>query len=259
MTENEILTSDEPSGGGLAGPASVSPGAAWLAVGVVSVLVVATGAYFLGQSRGQENDVAPPFTLGSGGFAPDDYQGGLGQVVEPGGAVMRSGMDMMPMGFGHIVFTADGLSDDAGASDAWGFDPGAVFSKGTAARVADVLGVDGEPTLVSGAWSVGTQDGTGPVLQLMPDGTGSLNYWNPLLDPYACAQPMPDGGQGDLPSIRPETNPGLEAPDSAQGGGTEPGFGGTPDGRSCNEPSGAPLDDDAAIARTEGHDGRYGR
>ena len=202
MTENEILTSDGPSGDGPAGSASVSPGGAWLAVGVVSVLrrrdwrlLPRTVAWT------RQTGVAPPFTLGSGAFAPDDYQGRSGLVVEPGGAVMRGGMDIMPMGFGHIVFTADGLSDDAGASDAWGFDPGAVFSKATAARVADVLGVDGEPTLVYGAWSVGTQDGTGPVLQLMPDGTGSLNYWNPLLDPYACAQPMPGSGQEDLPSI----------------------------------------------------------
>jgi len=253
MTENEILTSDENTGAGNAPAADSSGITAWLVFGLVTALLAATGGYFLGQSRDQTVAAQSPLAVGRDTFLMD----GQGRsAAEPGGPSMGRGMDIMPVGFGRIVFTEDGLSDDASATDAWSFDPSAVFSKATAAMAADILGVGGEPTLNYGSWSIGPQDGSGPALQLIPDGLGSLNYWNPLLDPYGCPQPVPGRGEEDVPPLQggPATDPDAvapdsvqEAPDSPQGGGTAPGFGGMPDDRSCNDPSGDALSDNAAI------------
>jgi len=93
---------------------------------------------------------------------------------------------------GRTVFTGSGLSTTSGTATAWTFTPSAVFSQETAARVAAALGVTGAPSQPWGAWSVGPQDGTGPSVQLQPDGLASVSYYDPTRDPWTCVKSAPD-------------------------------------------------------------------
>jgi hypothetical protein len=92
------------------------------------------------------------------------------------------------MWWGRTVFTASGLSDDAGTLHAWALDPTASFTEQTVASMAAALGVAGAPQLTDGVWTVGPNDGTGPSMQLYPDGTASLSYWDPSKDVWYCAE-----------------------------------------------------------------------
>jgi len=87
-----------------------------------------------------------------------------------------AGTDVMPYPYERIVFSASGLSDGTDNAEAWTYDPAAAFSRQSAGQVADALGVDGEPVLVNGAWQVGPIDGSGPMLQLMPDSMASMSF-----------------------------------------------------------------------------------
>ena len=88
---------------------------------------------------------------------------------------------------GRIVFTAgDGLSTAGGTGAAWTFDAASVFSAKTAEEFAAKLGIKGEARKEYGSWTVGSADGTSPSLSLSPDGTASLNYSDPTLDPWKC-------------------------------------------------------------------------
>ncbi|HEY0188849.1 MAG TPA: hypothetical protein VGC67_15260 [Cellulomonas sp.] len=87
---------------------------------------------------------------------------------------------------GRTVFTASGLSDGTSNAHAWALDAAAVFSAGTAARIAAALGVTGEPTLSWGSWTVGPTDGSGPTVSVQSDGTAGVSYVDPALDPWSC-------------------------------------------------------------------------
>lgn len=188
--------------------------ARWLqvAAAVAGLAVVGSGAYALGRG-----DAASPATAaitltpaaGSavGGLAPRSAPESMAADTASADA------KMIAPGFGgRTVFTGSGLSDESGSARAWTFDPASVFSAETAARVAGVLGVAGEPAQQWGAWSVGPQDGTGPSLQLQPDGLASLSYYDPSRDPWTCVRSAPD-----TPDLAPAE------PEPADGGGTSGG------------------------------------
>jgi hypothetical protein len=168
--------------------------ARWLqvaAVGVGAALVAGAGGYAVGATgNGPDTVAAGAITLGSGA-APME-----GAADAPATADMRIG----PWFGGRTVFSAAaGLTDEAASGHAWGLDPAAVFSAETAARVAGVLGIAGDPRLEYGSWSVGSSDGTGPSLSLQPDGSGSVSYFDPTRDPWSCtasATDTPDAGAG---------------------------------------------------------------
>jgi len=192
---------------GDAAPAGAAPGTVttlasrrpgrWLqvaAVGVGAALVAGAGGYAVGASGGPDDpgaQVAAPVVLG--GPAP----------MAAGDEMAATDMRIAPAFGGRQDFTAAGLPDDPGTAHAWGFDAAAVFSRGTAARVAGVLGVPGEPTQQYGSWTVGPQDGSGPSLYLQPDGVASVSYVDPTRDPWSCsasAADTPDAAAGDAPA-----------------------------------------------------------
>lgn len=89
--------------------------------------------------------------------------------------------------YGRTVFTASGLSDAGTVAHAWALDAAQSFSEQTIAAAAAALGVAGTPVLADGWWTVGPNDGTAATVQLYADGTGSLSYWDPAKDTWACA------------------------------------------------------------------------
>lgn len=199
----------------------------WLQAAAVAagVALVGSGGYALG-SQDDATVAADAITLG-GAAAPE-------AASADSAAGSATDMRIAP-GFGlRAVFTASGLSDDAGTGRSWALDAAAVFSAETAARVASVLGVAGEPTLQWGSWTVGPQDGTGPTVSVQPDGTASISYYDPTRDPWSCAASSSDETGGGA-----STSSGAAAdPDAAP---AEPGAAET-SGGAAEQPGATTID-----------------
>ncbi|NMR20383.1 hypothetical protein [Cellulomonas fimi] len=166
----------------------------WVPAAAVAAgaLVFGSAGYALGSAGEDETpSAAPAITLQgmTAGAAPSQALGAPEAATD---AAARSSM-IAPWYGGRTVFTAAGLSGEGGTADGWAFDGASVFSAETAERVAQALGVSGSAELRFGSWAVGPDDGTGASLQLMPDGTASVSYYDPTLDPYACPQPTGEG------------------------------------------------------------------
>ncbi|GIG37101.1 hypothetical protein [Cellulomonas pakistanensis] len=166
----------------------------WLqaaAVAAAAAVVAGAGGYAVGAAGGDGGSTVTaeaPITL-SGPAAE--------RATTLDGAASTADLRIAPWFGGRTVFSSSGLADDATSGHAWAFDAASVFSAETAARVAGVLGVAGEPAQQFGAWTVGPQDGSGPTVTLQPDGTAGISYYDPTRDPWSCAASAPD--QTDQP------------------------------------------------------------
>lgn len=196
------------------------------AVAAAALVVGGGGGYAIGAASA-DGGAAPAIAVD----APPQ-EGGVGErlaagpesMSAAGAAGAQSAADMAAPGWsGRAVFTASGLSTERGTSRAWAFDASASFTEQTVAAAAEALGVTGSPQLVDGTWSVGPTDGSGATVQLYPDGTGSLSFYDPTKDPWACSQlPVAEGGAEDLatsdlpvePCAQRELGPAPE-PDAA--------------------------------------------
>ena len=197
--------------------------ASWwpLAAVAASALVFGTAGFALGTGGGDRattNTASAPITLsqpgGSGVAAPEAAMGAADSKLS-------SSMVAPWYGGGRTVFTAVGLSDAGGTAQAWTFDPAQTFTAETATRLAQALGLDGTAVLTDGAWTVGPTDGTGPSLQLQPDGLGSVSYYDPGLDPYACekagVQSVEPGAGSAGSAVAPDAagSTGASSPDGS--------------------------------------------
>ncbi len=214
----------------------------WVAVAAVAAgtLAVGSAGYALGD-RGDGDLTASSSTAAitlqdgvqGGGAAAESAGGALGS---PAGRSAEESLaadtaSSLPFFGGRTVFTAQGLSDATGTAEAWAFDPSQAFGAEAAARAAAFLGVAGEPQLEGGTWMVGPLDGSGPGLQVMPDGLTSLSYYDPTRDPFGCAVPVPE----------------IAADTAVEGGGST---GSAPDAPQCTPADlGAAPQGDAAIAQ----------
>lgn len=181
--------------------------AAVTSAAVTSQAAAVVPATPVAKSAEPEVAVAPPVSGSEGlsGVAPGAESSA---VPVPGGVAPAPGSaDTAKMssfgGFGRTVFTAgDGLSGEAGTAPAWGFDATKVVTAKKAAALAKALGLKGEPREEYGAWTVGSNDGTGPVLSINPDATGSFNFYDPTNDPYYC--PVPTDGAASTEPCEPQ-------------------------------------------------------
>ncbi len=165
----------------------------WVPVAAVAASLAVVGAvgYGVGAATGQPTNLAdaaaPPISLqGQAGAGTTE-----GAVIEPGFVDQRmagpGAADLSyPSGFGRNAFHASGLSNTAGAAAAYAFDAPAASDAADVSELAAALGVEGEPVLADGAWTVGPQDGTAPTLWVSLDGTMSFSYSDPGRDPWAC-------------------------------------------------------------------------
>jgi hypothetical protein len=122
-------------------------------------------------------------------------------------------------GGGRTIFHASGLAAIAGSAEGWTYDARAAFSKESAAKIATALGVLGQPTLVNGAWLVGSTDGTGPFVMIQTDGMASVKFYDPSKDPFACGGGVtkgsavaPAGPASVAPGTTRATSGSLPAP-----------------------------------------------
>jgi hypothetical protein len=173
----------------------------WVAVAAVAAgtLAVGSAGYALGD-RGDGDLTASPstaaITLQESGAAADAAGGALGSPAARSAesSLAADTASSLPFFGGRTVFTAQGLSDAGGTAEAWAFDPSQSYGAEAAARAAAFLGLAGEPQLEGGTWMVGPLDGSGPGLQLQPDGLTSLSYYDPTRDPFGCAVAVPEVG-----------------------------------------------------------------
>lgn len=198
-------------------------GPRWAAVAAVAAgaLAVGGGAGF-GIGRATEDPVAGTTTA----EAPGERTAAA-DVPES----MSSADIAVAGGFGgeRTTFTAEGLSDAGGTAAAWAFDGASTFTEETVLRVAEVLGVEGEPRL-EGGWNVGPVDGSGPTLNVGPDSAVTVHYSDPALyeglEDVAPAEPMDDGAAegGDTATSSGDGSVGtavVEPADGAPGAGGE--------------------------------------
>lgn len=206
-------------------------GARWLqvAAGVAALAIVGTSGYALGSGSSASDQTAAgssipasiPAPVDLGGAAPEAASGAASAA---GGALKMAG-DRMSMGFGgRTVYTGSGLSTDGGVATAWGFDAEAAYSRETAEKVAKALGVTGEPVQEWGSWRIGPNDGSGPSVQVQPDGLTSLNYYDPTVQAGQCFSTLTNLGaaSADPGSAAIEIAP-IPDPASCEGGAPAPG------------------------------------
>ncbi|HEY5516320.1 MAG TPA: hypothetical protein VIK12_08955, partial [Pengzhenrongella sp.] len=149
----------------------------WWPVAAVaaSALVFGTAGFALGNSDGGARGGAANTAGGVITLGQQDTGGRAGSEAAPATAGSKLSSSMIAPWFGgRTVFDAAGLPDDAGSAEAWAFDPAKVFTQETANRLARALSLPGVAALVNGAWTVGPTDGSGPSLQLQPDGVASV-------------------------------------------------------------------------------------
>jgi len=192
----------------------------WLvAAGVAGAVAVGAGGYVLGGATagtpladvGALHDpestsaAEPAITLGGPSArsgVPGAMGGELGGAENSAGAASDAGTaaqssaaaDIAYPGWysGRALFTADGLGTARGVAEAYALDAREATTEDAVRRLAEALGVEGEPSWSYGSWSVGSQDGTSRTLWLSADGTASFSYSDPAADPWRC-----EGGGGD--------------------------------------------------------------
>jgi hypothetical protein len=159
--------------------------ARWLqvAAAVAALAVVGGGSYAIGASGDGSTATpaaAPAISLEGAASGASEAAGAADSLAA------TTDMRIAPYFGGRTVFTASGLSDEAGTGHGWALDAAATFSAETASRVAGALGVTGEPRLEWGAWTVGPNDGSGPTVSVQSDGTTGVSYYDPTRDPWSC-------------------------------------------------------------------------
>jgi hypothetical protein len=164
--------------------------ARWLqvAAAAVGVAAVGTAGYAVGTQDGGSGisaDSASTADLVTDESAPES--GAQAPFSLPSDESAASSADRsMIAGFGmRTLFTAVGLDDTPSSASAWGYDPAATFSPESALAVAQAVGLEGEPSLLYGAWHVGSTDWTGPALDVQSDSATSFSYYDPSIDPWA--------------------------------------------------------------------------
>ena len=178
----EVLGDDAPSA------LPRRSGRGWLAGAVVAGLVASSVVGF-GMGQRQTGTAV----TGSPDSGPASSRPALGAP-----AASSTGADLMmaPWAAARIVFDSRGLSTVGATAPAYGFDPRTAYGKAQTLAAAAVLGLDGPARDLGGAWVVGSQDGTGPQLQLSADGWTSASYFDPAAMTALCVEPQPAPGAG---------------------------------------------------------------
>ncbi|ADG73501.1 conserved hypothetical protein [Cellulomonas flavigena DSM 20109] len=182
--------------------------ARWLQVAAVAagVALVGGGGYAVGAAGGSD-PAAPPIAL----------QGPEGAGAAAMAADTADAKMIGPGWFGgRTVFRGSGLDGAAGTSRAWAFDATSAATAETAARVAQVLGVAGEPRQEWGQWVVGANDGLSASVQVGVDGQASMWFYDRAWDPSVCSLGLPETLDGAEPA---------EGAGALEGGGTPEGAG----------------------------------
>lgn len=163
-----------------------------VAVAAAAALVVGGGGgYALGAAAG--GGAADGVTVAdvAGGGSEESLSAASENGVQPEGAVVgprtAAGDAALWAPGGRTVFTGPSLGTATGSAAAWALDAPAAFTEERVTQVATALGLDGV-RLEDGVWRAGAQPGSGPVLDVQPDGLTSASFYDPATDPWACGE-----------------------------------------------------------------------
>lgn len=143
------------------------------------------------------------------GTAPQTVPGRVGAEGPAGDVELRT----WP-GAERVVFTAGDLGTGPAQARVWGLDGGGDDAEERAGQLAEALGLRGAPQDQGGTWTVGSEDGSGPVLYVYAD--GSISYTDPALQPWLCLPVEPLTEPGSSAETAPGSGPAV-APDSGAG------------------------------------------
>ena len=183
----------------------------WLRVAGAAASAVAVGAVGFGLGSGAilaggGTDSASFDEAATSGMAEDTDGAGPQEEAMAGGADGALAPDaermIWPGWSERQVFRAVGLPDESGTATTWAFDATGAWSAEKVAEIAAVLGVEGEPELVDGSWTVGPLDGSAAYVMVYPDGQAGLNYYDPATDPWNCEE-VRDGTAAECPDLGP--------------------------------------------------------
>ncbi|MFC4556235.1 hypothetical protein [Georgenia faecalis] len=187
----------------------------WAAVAAVAASALVVGGVGFGLGR-----TTTP-AIEADGTTSEGMRGGAAEVPaiaaqEDGGARTEAlsgtaDIAIAPGYGGRTVFTARGLPDAPGSAPAWAFDATQGFDAETVARVAGVLGLEGEPVSEDGMWRVGPVDGSAASVTLSADGTLTVGFSDPAGYPpveadaatSAAAEPQARSEAGDAGEAEP--------------------------------------------------------
>lgn len=182
------------------------------AAAVVLVGAVGVGGYAIGAGTADGSPVAggaaPPITLqgaGSGAAPEQAASDAMGAAAPDAMAKMSAGPGasglVYPGGWGRNTFHATGLGTATGTAAGYGFDARSASNAETVGALAGAFGLTGTPELKDGAWVVGPQDGTAPMLSVSLDATLGFWYSDPRINPWDCGDGTgPCVPTGALPS-----------------------------------------------------------
>lgn len=183
---------------------------AWVA-GIAASALVGTGGYLVGLTSGgagggdsaaDSAEEAPAVSAADSGAELDSSGGGAGGA-EMGPTEAQDGAEQYEdadtrLAWGRVVFVASGLPDETGSAEAFAYDATSTDPETTVTELAAALGIDGEAVEEGGGyWVVRGSDGR--TVEADADGTASVGYSDPSLDPWVCTvegsdAPAPDSG-----------------------------------------------------------------
>lgn len=208
---------------------------AWVA-GAAASVIVGTGGYLAGISSvgGGGADVAGAEQADSEEVAAADGAGsaeldagggesaGGGSSGEDSGATVEMADEDSMAAWGRVVFVASGLSAEESSGEAFAYDASGIDPEALVAELAASLGIDGDPAEEGGLWSVRGTDGRS--VEVYADGTASVSYSDPSLDPWACAVAGSDVSDPD--AVSDPGDGGIDelgaCPDEDSAGPTDP-------------------------------------
>lgn len=143
------------------------------------------------------------------GTTPQTVPGQVGPQGPAGDVELRTWPGAEP-----VVFTAGDLGTGPAQARAWGLDGGGDDAEARTGQIAEALGLNEAPQGQGGTWTVGSEDGSGPVLYLYAD--GSISYTDPALQPWLClpVEPLTEPGssaetaRGSEPAVAPDSGAG---------------------------------------------------
>lgn len=225
----EVAAEQEPPTAGTPGPTATG-GRRALAVAAAVALLAGVG---LAAGAVGRMTAAPPRTVASGyvmpalnappgAGAPESTAAASGSSG-PAAPVPDAARSSMPWFGGRTLLTpAPGLPDDPGTASGYVLDGRDVDARSAVQRLAEALGVAGQPRQQDGSWVVGPADGTAATVVVTADGLTSWWFDDPTASPWGCpapAEPVPgpqpdavaDGEPGDAATVEPAPVPACPA------------------------------------------------
>ena len=155
---------------------------------VVALGAVAVGGAIVGRATTPQAQSAPSVSepANEPGSVPMGMSSGAGPQAEDTKVASSS---MIWPGFNTVFTPGKGLPNKSGTASGYTVDDTGIDRAALAAELATIFGVAGDPVKNDYGWTVGSTDGTAPMIYINEDSSASWSYNNPAA--YGTPIPMP--------------------------------------------------------------------